>query len=235
MWSLVGFFMGILGFLAVPLVAGPALPDTMANRLAGYYDKLAMKTAERLINVRRQIGAYTPTPSSYDASKEAEKATLNGEPHHFADEKGLLGTFHGEPFGFALEGQGVIVDPFIASMTDYERPREENGDWLKETDAGELQSIPEVEIPEVKMLPEIRNSSYMVPGERSSRDPDLAASFYEIAEALFGRSRVVDVMLVAIIPYAVGASVMFVALQYGGGGGSPPVNLPGMPAVIFPW
>lgn len=233
LWTLVGLGFGILGFLALPIMLGPALPAQQAERLAAYYDRLAMKTAERLVNVRRQIGAYSPSPSSFDPSKEAEKVSLDGETHHFADEVGVLGTYHDRPFGFALEGLGVIIDPFIASMTDYERPREESGDWLRENDEGELESVPEVEIPEQKVMPELRNAAYMIPGERSSKDPELASSYYQIAEALFGRSRVVDVMLVAIIPYAVGGILMFIALQYGSGGGGAP-SVPAFPSVIWP-
>lgn len=232
MWMLVGVFTGILGFLAMPIMAGPALPRATAEQLAAYYDKLAMKTAERLLNVRRQIGAYSPAPSTYDASKEAEKVTLNGEPHHFADEIGALGTYHDQPFGFALEGQGVVVDPFIASMTDYERPREESGEWLQETDDG-VESVPELEMPEVKRLAEIRNSPYMIPGERSSRDPELAASFYQIAEALFGRPATMDLM-VLLFALVAGSIMGFVVVQYGGGG-APTPNLPSFPAVLLPW
>lgn len=236
MWTLVGLGTGILGFLALPLMAGPALPAAQAERLAAYYDKLAMKTAERLVNVRRQIGAYTPSPSSYDAGKESEKATLNGEPNHFADELGLLGTYHNQPFGFSLEGLGVIVDPFIASMTDYERPREEEGSWLEQDEDGNWRSVPEVDIPEKRKLAEIRNADYMIPGERTSRDPELAWSFYDTAQALFGRARTVDMMFL-LFALVAGSVMGFVVVQYGAGGApSVPGNVPTLPSgMLVPW
>jgi lauroyl/myristoyl acyltransferase len=230
LWFLVGTGMGLLLFLAVPILMGPALPRAQAQRIADFYTKLMMRTLERVMQVRREVGAYSIVPSSFDARKDAEKVKLGGEVHHFSDDKGLMGTMHTKPFGMAIEGEGVVVDPFIASMTDYERPREESGDWLNED--GDY--VNKTEIPEVPMLAELKNAAYMIPGNAGSKDAERTETLYEKSQTLFGKTLATDTMLL-IMAYGVGAAVAFVALEYGTGGGGAPVNVPSLPAVIFPW
>lgn len=234
LWYLVGFGLGILIFLAGPVLIGPSLPRSAANRIAAYYDGLAMRTAGRLLLVRRLIGSYVPAPSTFDGEKGGERVKLDGEEHHFFDDLGLMGTWHNRPFGTVLEGLGVIGDPFLASMYDYEAQRRDSGDWLTEDEDGNLQYEPDVEIPEMRMLAELRNLQDIVPGELGSKDPSTAETLFEKSQRLFGKPKTTDVMLL-VIAWGIGLGGFIILSYFTGAGGMNAPDLPALPAVMYPW
>lgn len=122
-----GFFIGLLAFYLIPLVARAHRPT--GDRVAHYYLKrIGMPILGRALLIKRKHGGFYLKASSYDSKHAKEKTVINGETKHFDDPANMMSRLGGWPFALAHEESGTIITPRLAEVARESKRRERKGE-----------------------------------------------------------------------------------------------------------
>lgn len=150
-WGLAFFLLGIVAYIAVPILIGPWLPLPYRSRLGKMYFGHAVAAARRPILLERAHGGgHTLIACDFDP-KLGNEAPADGKKMHFRDAVGLMGRMAGYPMGLASGYFDVVTDAMHAEFGKVNALRRERGEEtlevptkMKERDDGEM-IITEVE------------------------------------------------------------------------------------------
>lgn len=224
LWGIVGFMLGVVAFLAVPILVGPMLRANWRNKMAQPYFGLCMLAMERALLVRRKHSGWSLVSCSYDAEHEAEKATVGGEVVHFEDPFDFMTRLKKRPFGLAWESFPGILDPVAAEVGEMDdRATEQVGDELElEIGNGDGEdTIPEtvvrnhVRLRGKESLVDLVHTLPLMSGGTSPKSPFKMREFVKKSQSGYSTRDIMGVMT-WILAYGAGAGMVWFIVSQGG-------------------
>lgn len=231
------FLAGLTSFLLVPIVFGGWLPLPVRQRLGDFYIGLSATAGDRLAIVIRKHGGLELQPMRFDVEKGAEKVTIDGEDEHHTDDLGAIGWLNKQQFGILDEASSSFTDCFWAEIGDrFREHREQNNlQRLVSVDGGQ-QAEPQVVKQFCDFIPLDTTSRLTWPGRvratlAGNRKPTDGETAYEQgikSQEKFGRSVSIGQSLTIGIMFAIGASMIWFVVKYGGtaSGAVDPTTIP---------
>lgn len=214
-----GFFLGIIGFFLVPLVARGHRPT--GDRIANWYLQLGMSLLGRALLIKRKHGGYYLKASSYDAKHGKEKTVINGETKHFDDPANVMSRLFGWPFALAHEESGSIISPRLAEIGHEVKRRARKGELLVEQDSTYVNGY--VPLGDDNTLVDPDDALALMPGNANPGTTDWAIEVTKQSLSPFHDANIMDYatgLIVAGAMWGLCWAGYQVVGDSGGGGGS---------------
>lgn len=237
-----GFALGMLMFLAVPIVAG-SLPDRWAWPILMRYASVGQSVLGRSLAIPRDHAGLEIVASKYDTKMGGEYCSLGRRSKHFRDVDDRMSYLSGYPFGIAPEADAAVVDPVAAAIGERRREVLEAGENVCEFEAVfeegddpvEKTAVREhVSVPKVARGVRMSHAEHVLGGDAAPENAETAETFVEISQQPFQSRDVITVFTFVGIFVAV-LGVMWLAVQFasgdgssGGGGGGVSLTITGM-------
>lgn len=227
-WGVVGVLLGVVGFLAVPVLLGPMLPARYRQKIANFYGVLWTIALDRGGFVGRKSAGIDLAHSGYDAELEREKLPLDGEDLYYKDTAGRMLRLYNRPIGLFPEDADVIVSPVDCALAraDERAEREHgNGTTLEVEGEGAHQFIrDQVRLPEGRESVHIRDVVSLLTNAASPKLPDITETYVEHSQSGYGTRDIVGLMTMATL-WVIGFGLTWFAFTQvdkvsTGGGGS---------------
>lgn len=232
-WLWVSFSGGLLAYMGWFLIA-PALPISYRLKLGRFYFWLATTALWRPKIVRRLLGGYSITSSSYDADKQGEKLSLDGTDYHIDDPENKVSRLLNKHFGLVLEHTDMMVDAELAELGEHHHDHVEQGHAISEVhETGATYEVnPYFQVPKDGQLCDPVNAMRLIPRDA---DPDNASTAEDYTASAFSKykDRIGATEAMSVI-LGFGAAFFLVAISFryllkgsgGGGGGGGSVTIP---------
>lgn len=219
-WAIAFFLMGIVIYLAGPLLVSGILPHRYRRPLAMAYFKQAAVVADRPKIVERKHGGHTLIATDFKP-EWGDEATMGERKSHWTDEPGLMGRLFTRPFGLVPERFSVILDPKTPEIGREDQRLVENGEHKIEAQIGDWNESKEchnnyVQLPKTPRLVSLHDARGVL-GEAA--DPDLGKVAYEYtkkSQAGFQSRSIVEIMSFIMAFGAVYGLFWFFSSQGGG-------------------
>lgn len=225
LWGLIGAGIGFLAFALAPPVMASVGGIEARRRIGQWYVSLAQTAIGDAAIVARKQGGLSLTSVSYDARFQADKASVDGETGHIADDLSAKSRLANKPFGICLESHPVYISPLIAEFADAMHNALDKDRLGLQPDGGMRLDL---EVPEASQLPSLRDAHRFLSGNCRRRYGKLAESWTEKSQEGFHDRITLGETMLIIIAFAVGCAMAWFVLSYGpdssGGGVTVPVG-----------
>lgn len=131
LYGILGFLLGVLTFLAAPILANSAPMNTRV-RVGEWYFGLSMKSYRRvmcLVTPHNDMDLYA---SSWDTEAQGEQVTNGEHPDTYQDPKGSVARCQNIPFTIAFTDQASVIHPLDAKVSRAKHELEKEGrEWME--------------------------------------------------------------------------------------------------------
>lgn len=237
-WGLIGLGIGFLVFALGPpmfaMMGGYEAKDAIMN----WYVSLAQSAIGDAALFAREQGGLTLASISYDPKFHADKASVDGEEGHIADDFEHKSRLKNKPFGIALESHPVYISPLIAEFADAMAAAKDDDRLGLQTDGGMRLDL---EIPTESPLPTLRDAHRFLAGDCKRRYSKLAESWtVKSQEGFHDRITLGETMLLIAAAVAGSAMAWFIVSYAPDGSGRSTTTIPitlalgilGMPVTV---
>lgn len=207
LYALSFFGIGLLIFLAGPLMIATSLDRERRTKLANWYFDQAMASYRRATLVERKLAGYDLVPTSFDGERRREKVTVDGETHYIDDPLNYMSRLRKKPFGIVKEGRPIYVHPDLAEAGECIKERDERGDREFHVE-GETKPrfSRHVRVPDGIRLVDWSKLRTVFTGDGNSQDPEKVDEYVEKSQAGY-KSRDIVATMTLMIAYAAGGGM----------------------------
>lgn len=234
-WGTVGFLLGLVIYLAVPILVGPMLPDGLQRALSNSYFSQATASMRRTTLLDRINSGHTLVATDFDAEWGDEVATVGGQEYRIEDPKNRMTRMCSRPFGMMSERFCVYVSVRDALAGKYHQRHKERGDnvvTLESEDGQEMMAAQaHMTVPNAVESVSLHSIAGLLGGQASPTLGEEAYDDIEKSQAAFDTRNVIEVMSFVMAFLAVYLGMWFAASQ-GGAAGGPSVSVPVMLEVL---
>ena len=130
-WVLIAFSLGLLIYLAVPIVAMSA-PIKLRKKVGEFYLQMAARALKQFAFVRRVLSGYDVKPISVDDEQKLLKNTLSSntlgddEEFRFKDPDNRIKRLYNKPVAMAYEEVPAAIDPELAEIGKATQHKQDN-------------------------------------------------------------------------------------------------------------
>lgn len=218
-WGLVCFLLGLVGYLAVPILVGPSLPLQPRQKMGRLYVGQAMTAAGRALLVARKNGSDLQLEASgFDSTHGQEEVSLGGDTQRYDDPDDSMSRLAKRPFGLANEADGVITTPRDIELGEMEKKKVEDSEHMFIDESGERYYQPHTHVPAGERLVKPPTGGAIVGGSADASAIDLIIEYVKKAQAGFDEMSLKQAGAI-LTAYGVGAGVVWLMVTQGGGGG----------------
>jgi len=244
-WAAVAFMIGLVIYIAVPMLFGPLFPAGIRQRLAEIYFSQATATMRRTTLLDRINSGFTLIATEFDAEWGCELTDVGDQEYRIEDPRNRMTRLYSRPFGMASERFDVYCSARDAAAGKVHQLQAERGDHVStkrvQTDGGQTKMVTEwtnahVTIPDGLQTVSLHGIAGILGGQAS---PTLGEDVYDDikkSQAAFDSRSVLEGMTF-IVAFAAVFGLMWFAANYGGsagGAGGGGINVPIMLRVV-PW
>lgn len=242
-WSIVAAMLGLLVYIAIPMLAG-SLPVQLRQKIGQFYFKLAARSLKQFAFVRRILSGYDVYPIEVDDEQKLMKVTLSSSmvgddnTYPFKDPDNRIGRLMNKPIALTYELVPAAVDAELSELGHWIGEKA-NNDGLNHGDMQTDDTVtvdPYVKLENNQRLIDPIDAHELVP---NAVDPENVKSAEEKTKKRFekygGGPGAAEIMT-GLMGFAAGVGAILV-LEYfmseviGGGGGSG--DLPDVPSACF--
>lgn len=230
-FTIFGWFAGLLAYLAVPWLLSSVLPASVRFRLFRYYIGQMESAFRRFaLAVRRQSGVELRGAAPGTGKGGGEKIDLDGRRFDYEDPGDKMSYVSHSPFGIVLEHVNVIVDPIMAEAGERKRQLKEATDWAREIGDGEEARPRYVDIAREAVGVRLEDATQVIGGGEPPTSVDTTWEWGVKSQWGFKSTNRFDILWFAIM-FALGAGIVYGAMMLkgglsgGGGGGGTTVGL----------
>jgi len=240
-WAAVAFMLGLVIYIAVPMLFGPLFPAGIRQRLAEIYFSQATATMRRTTLLDRINSGFTLIATGFDAEWGCELTDVGDQEYRIEDPRNRMARLYSRPFGMASERFDVYCSARDAAAGKAHQLQAERGNHRHDVavDGGD-QSSPvtvanaHVTIPDGLQTVSLHGIAGILGGQAS---PTLGEDVYDDikkSQAAFDSRSVLEGMTF-IVAFAAVFGLMWFAANYGGsaGGGGGGINVPLMVEVLL--
>lgn len=235
LWGTIFLFVGILGYVMVPLLVGDRHPQ-LRKRVGDFYLKQSLSAYDDIAIVRREMGGYDIFPISVDNDKKLGQVTLEGglgrskKKLQFRDPDDRIASLYGKSIAIVDESVPAATDAELAEIGEMAY-RKDHDTGIVRADGGKVD--PYVPVPEGLHVCDPSNTNYLL---GKSVEPENIETTVELTKQRFskygGNYGVVEAagLLFAFGAGAVGVvAIEYLRRQLLGSGGS---GAPGTPETV---
>jgi hypothetical protein len=196
-WGVVGLLLGVVCFLAVPVLVGPMLPASWRQQIAHFYGTLWTMALDRGGFVGRKTAGIDLAHSSYDAELEREKVGLDGEDLYYKDPAGRMARLYNRPIGLFPEDADVIISPVDCALgrADERAEKEHGNGSVFEIEGSARQFIrDQVLLSRTREVVSIRDVVPLLTNAASPKLPETAETYVKHSQSGFGSRDIVGLM-----------------------------------------
>lgn len=130
-WVLIAFSLGLLIYMAVPIVAMSA-PIKIRKKVGNFYLQMAARALKQFAFVRRVLSGYDVKPISVDDEQKLLKNTLSSntlgddEEYRFKDPDNRIKRLFNKPVAMAYEEVPAAIDPELAEIGKAAQRKQDN-------------------------------------------------------------------------------------------------------------
>ncbi len=225
----VSFFgIGLLVFLAGPLLISPSLSRERRTKLANWYFEQSMAGYRRATLVKRKLAGYDLVPTSFNGERRREKVSVDGETHYIDDPLDYMSRLCKKPFGIVKEGRPIFVHPELAEAGEAIKARDERGDReIQLEEERKPRFNRHALIPDGIRLVDWSKLSTVLTGDGNSQDADKVDEYVEKSQAGY-KSRDVLATMTFLIAYAAGGGMAWFIWSNTGSSNESTVTVPMM-------
>lgn len=229
-----GFLIGILIIIGIPVMIGPHLPEQYRQGAARWFINLQQTWFGRGVIGATKTGAYYLKPTTYDHVLEADRTTVGDTKHDYQDPNGLQGWLANRPFMCVFGGRNVGFSPREPDIADrnYRRVQDDHHkttvDVQLQTDGGTPESqrvtafSEAIAIPRRKHAVDLRAARHAFDGSCPPDAAEQTDDLVEKSQAGFNSKQLIEGMFI-IMCLGVGAGIVYIGKsQFSGGGGGLP-------------
>lgn len=232
-WILIAFSLGLLIYMAVPIVAMNA-PIKVRRKVGQFYLQMAARSLKQFAFVRRVLSGYDVKPISVDDEQKLLKNTLSSntlgddEEYRFKDPDNRIKRLFNKPVAMAYEEVPAAIDPELAEIGQAAQKKQDNKGLQSGNDRegkGDVTVDPYVRLPSTMQLVDPIDVFNLVP---NSVNPENVKTTEQLTKKRFEKygSRIDAMQLMSGVTGfllgiggAVGAAYVRSNLLDGGGGG----------------
>ncbi len=136
-WWLLGWLIGILGFIVAPLVT----PSSLRESVAGWYWGLSMNAYRRVVQLVTPRNSSAIYRSKWEGERQTEQIQIKGHDYDYMDPRGITLRCKGRPWTVGFSDKNVSLHPADAEIGEaWRRIKDEFGRFKQFTVVTEVQA-----------------------------------------------------------------------------------------------
>lgn len=221
--TILGFQLGLLVVICVPIFVAPSLDPEQRQRIAGIYWHMAMFSFRRSL-LARQNTLLSLIGTSYNGKRNGEEFELGGETKHVEDVGRFMRTLKNRPFGLISAGRNAIVDPMIAEIAEFRKKQKQKNDHVIEdgrlatkTNPHGRAYTPFCPLPRQQRVVDPKLAEDRMHGSAEPSDANTVYVWGIKSQELFNRYDTVERAMIVVTAFVAGYGVTWFGLDDGGG------------------
>lgn len=146
-WAVISFSLGLLGYIALPVLAN-AMAIDIRECTGQFYYGLAIKSLRRIAIVQRLLGGFELRRFNMDDEQKVGKVTLDSgllgsdKTLEFTDPASRIKRIGDKPLALLVEGVPAAIDAELAELGYWVREQDiESGTETVDPDTGEVEGV----------------------------------------------------------------------------------------------